>query len=49
LPRFREYLKAIHFRRAADHRNADAETHMGNLDKLDRVPRQYAVDLEKPH
>ena len=49
LPRFREYLQAIMPRRIADHRIADAQTHLGDLDQLDRVLRQYAVRLERPH
>jgi len=49
LPRFREYLKAIQPRRTTDHRIADAQTHLGDLDQLDRVLRQYAVRLERPH
>jgi hypothetical protein len=49
LPRFRQYLKDIQTRRTADRRIADAQTHLGNLDQLDRVLRRYAVRLERSH
>jgi hypothetical protein len=49
LPRFREYVKAIQPRSSADHRIDDAQTHLGDLDQLDRVLQQYAVRLERPH
>jgi hypothetical protein len=48
-PRFRQYLKAIESRRTADHRVDDAETHLGNLEELDRALRSYAVRLQRPH
>jgi len=49
LPRFRQYLKDIQTRRTADRRIADAQTHLGDLDQLDRVLRGYAVRFERSH
>ncbi len=49
LPRFRLYLKDIQTRRTADRRIADAQTHLGDLDQLDRVLRGYAVRVERSH
>jgi len=49
LPRFRQYLNDIQARRTADRRIADAQTHLGDLDQLDRVLREYAVRLKRPH
>jgi len=49
LPRFRQYLKDIQTRRTADRRITDAQTHLGDLDQLDRVLREYAVRIEKSH
>jgi hypothetical protein len=46
LPRFREYLKAIASRTRASDRIADAQTHLGDLDILDRDLRRYQVHLQ---
>lgn len=48
-PRFRQYLKAIESRQTAEHRIEDAQTHLGDLEQLERKLRGYAVRLERPH
>jgi hypothetical protein len=46
LPKFRDYLKAIKTRTKPDHRLEDAQSHLGNLEALDRELRRYAVWLQ---
>jgi len=46
LPRFQEYLKDIAKRTDRSHRIEDAETHFGNLDRLDRDVRAYTIRLQ---
>jgi hypothetical protein len=46
LPRFREYLKAIAARTKPTDRLADAQTHLGDLDVLDRDLKRYQVRLQ---
>jgi hypothetical protein len=46
LPRFRQYLKAIATRTHTSDRIADAQTHLGDLDVLDRDLRRYQVKLQ---
>lgn len=45
LPAFRAYLKAIHARADRAHRLDDAETHLGDLDRLDGELRKYGTRL----
>jgi Protein of unknown function (DUF1570) len=45
LPQFRAYLKAIQARKDQNHRFDDAETHFGNLDRLDQELRQESILL----
>jgi Protein of unknown function (DUF1570) len=45
LPQFRAYLKAIRGRKDQNRRFDDAETHFGNLDRLDQELRQESIEL----
>jgi hypothetical protein len=47
LPGFRRYLEVIRGREDTDRRLEDATTHLGDLDRLNRDLRQYAVRLQK--
>ena len=46
LPRFRQYLQAIAPRTKSDRRIEDAQTHLGDLDRLDQDLRRYAIRLQ---
>jgi hypothetical protein len=45
LPAFRAYLKAIQDRTKPDERLNDAQTHLGNLDRLDGELQKYGIRL----
>ena len=45
LPQFRAYLKAIQTRKDQNRRFDDAETHFGNLDRLDQELRRESIQL----
>jgi len=45
LPQFRAYLKAIQARQDPNRRFDDAETHFGNLDRLDQELRRESIQL----
>ena len=45
LPRFRDYLEAIHDRKDPDHRLDDAREHWGDLDQLDKDLKRYSIRL----
>ncbi len=47
LPQFRAYLKAIRGRLDKNRRFDDAETHFGNLDRLDDELRRVSIQLQK--
>jgi hypothetical protein len=47
LPGFRNYLEAVRGRAAPERRLEDATQHLGDLDRLNRDLRQYAVRLQK--
>jgi hypothetical protein len=47
LPGFRKYLEVIRGRETSDKRLEDATAHLGDLDRLNRDLRQYAVRLQK--
>jgi hypothetical protein len=47
LPHFRDYLKAIAARAKPTDRLADAQTHLGDLDVLDRDLRRYQLRLQR--
>jgi hypothetical protein len=46
-PAFRKYLEVLRGRETPDSRLDDAGTHLGDLDRLNRELRQYAVRLQK--
>jgi len=46
LPRFRQYLQAIAPRVKSDRRIEDAQSHLGDLDRLDQELRRYAIRLQ---
>ena len=46
LPRFRNYLQAIAKRTRPNRRLEDAQAHLGDLDRLDRDLRRYAVRIQ---
>jgi hypothetical protein len=45
LPRFRDYLAAVRVREDGKDREAEAQAHLGDLDRLDRDLQDYAVRL----
>jgi Protein of unknown function (DUF1570) len=45
LPQFQAYLKAIQARKDQNRRFDDAETHFGNLDRLDQELRRESIQL----
>src|SRR5262249_7681093 len=47
LPGFRNYLEALRGRDTPDRRLDDAREHLGDLDRLNRDLRRYAVRLQK--
>ena len=46
LPGFRQYLQAIEPRTKSDRRIEDAQSHLGDLDRLDQELRSYAIRLQ---
>ena len=47
MPRFRDYLGALATRRGSEHRIDDVQDHLGDVTKLDRELRNYAVRLQR--
>lgn len=47
LPRFRDYLDALAKRRGSEHRIDEVQDHFGDVNRLDRALRSYAIRLQR--